>query len=45
MPSNGKRRNEDMFQMIRREVKEREAKRRKKTGEIEKEVMKNGVGL
>lgn len=45
MPSNGKRRNEDMFQMIRREVKEREEKRRKKTGEIEKEVMKKGVGL
>mgnify|MGYP006948386240 FL=1 len=30
-----------MFQIIRREVKERE----KKTGEIEKEVMKKGVGL
>lgn len=45
MPSNGKRKNEDMFQIIRREVKEREAKRRKKTGEIEKEVMKKGAGL
>lgn len=44
MPSNGKRKNEDMFQIIRREVKEREAKRRKK-GEIEKEVMKKGAGL
>ncbi len=44
MPSNGKRKNEDMFQIIRREVKEREAKG-EKTGEIEKEVMKKGAGL
>lgn len=40
----GKRKNEDMFQMIRREVKEREAKE-EKTREIEKEVMKKGAGL
>ena len=36
MPSNGKEKNEDMFQMIRREVKEREAKRRKKQEKLKK---------